>query len=106
MNYTWKENYPQLSAEVAEDRKFDVYMGIDVFGRGSFGGGQSTVNAALDLLKRHNLSAAMFAPGWVYETAQPPNFHTAQNKWWSLVGKSWGIVGYKLGLLLAINWDC
>ncbi|EOA29966.1 hypothetical protein CARUB_v10013078mg [Capsella rubella] len=92
MNYTWKESYPELSAEVAGDRKFDVYMGIDVFGRGSFGGGQWTVNAALDLLKRHNLSAAMFAPGWVYETAQPPNFHTAQNKWWSLVEKSWGIV--------------
>ncbi|ANM65635.1 Glycosyl hydrolase family 85 [Arabidopsis thaliana] len=92
MNYTWKESYPNLSAEVAGDRKFDVYMGIDVFGRGSFGGGQWTVNAALDLLKRNNVSAAIFAPGWVYETAQPPNFHTAQNKWWSLVEKSWGIV--------------
>ncbi|KFK38487.1 hypothetical protein AALP_AA3G119600 [Arabis alpina] len=92
MNYTWKEGYPKLSAEAAGDRKFDVYMGIDVFGRGSFGGGQWTVNAALDLLKRNNVSAAIFAPGWVYETAQPPNFHTAQNKWWSLVEKSWGIV--------------
>ncbi|KAF8106576.1 hypothetical protein N665_0137s0028 [Sinapis alba] len=92
MNYTWKEGYPKLSAEVAGDRKYDVYMGIDVFGRGSFGGGQWTVNTALDLLKRNNVSAAIFAPGWVYETAQPPNFHTAQNKWWSLVEKSWGIV--------------
>ncbi|CAN8259781.1 unnamed protein product [Cochlearia groenlandica] len=92
MNYTWKESYPKLSAEAAGDRKFDVYMGIDVFGRGSFGGGQWTVNIALDLLKRNNVSAAIFAPGWVYETAQPPNFHTAQNKWWSLVEKSWGIV--------------
>ncbi|CAN6992004.1 unnamed protein product [Brassica rapa subsp. trilocularis] len=92
MNYTWKESYPKLSAEVAGDRKYDVYMGIDVFGRGSFGGGQWTVDTALDLLKRHNVSAAIFAPGWVYETAQPPNFHTAQNKWWSLVEKSWGIV--------------
>uniref|UniRef100_A0A1J3CL91 mannosyl-glycoprotein endo-beta-N-acetylglucosaminidase n=1 Tax=Noccaea caerulescens TaxID=107243 RepID=A0A1J3CL91_NOCCA len=92
INYTWKESYPKLSAEVAGDRKFDVYMGIDVFGRGSFGGGQWTVNAALDLLKTNNVSAAIFAPGWVYETAQPPNFHTAQNKWWSLVEKSWGIV--------------
>ncbi|CAN6926444.1 hypothetical protein Bca4012_091053 [Brassica carinata] len=92
MNYTWKESYPKLSAEVAGDRKYDVYMGIDVFGRGSFGGGQWTVNTALDLLKRNNVSAAIFAPGWVYETAQPPNFHTAQNKWWSLVEKSWGIV--------------
>ncbi|KAL0719671.1 hypothetical protein Bca4012_068995 [Brassica carinata] len=91
MNYTWKESYPKRSAEVAGDRKYDVYMGIDVFGRGSFGGGQWTVNTALDLLKRNNVSAAIFAPGWVYETAQPPDFHTAQNKWWSLVEKSWGI---------------
>ncbi|KAG2304615.1 hypothetical protein Bca52824_033266 [Brassica carinata] len=45
-------------------------MGIDVFGRGSFGGGQWTVNTALDLLKRNNVSAAVLAPGWVYETAK------------------------------------
>ncbi|CAN6856026.1 unnamed protein product [Brassica oleracea] len=88
----FQESYPNLSAEVAGDRKYDVYMGIDVFGRGSFGGGQWTVDTSLDLLKRNNVSAAIFAPGWVYETAQPPNFHTAQNKWWSLVEKSWGIV--------------
>ncbi|CDY36293.1 BnaA01g31250D [Brassica napus] len=88
----FQESYPKLSAEVAGDRKYDVYMGIDVFGRGSFGGGQWTVDTALDLLKRNNVSAAIFAPGWVYETAQPPNFHTAQNKWWSLVEKSWGVV--------------
>jgi mannosyl-glycoprotein endo-beta-N-acetylglucosaminidase len=28
---------------VAGDRKFDVYMGIDVFGRKTFGGGQWNV---------------------------------------------------------------
>lgn len=33
-------NYPKLSADVAGSRKFDVYMGIDVFGRGTYGGGQ------------------------------------------------------------------
>ncbi|KAG2323243.1 hypothetical protein Bca52824_016456 [Brassica carinata] len=59
----WMESYPNLSAEVAVDRKYDVYMRIDVFGRGSFGGGQWTVNTALDLLKRNNVSAAIFAPG-------------------------------------------
>lgn len=36
-------NYPKLSADVAGSRKFDVYMGIDVFGRGTYGGGQWTV---------------------------------------------------------------
>lgn len=38
-----QENFPKLSADVAGDRKFDVYMGIDVFGRGTYGGGQWTV---------------------------------------------------------------
>lgn len=37
-------NYPKLSADFAGSRKFDVYMGIDVFGRGTYGGGQWTVS--------------------------------------------------------------
>ncbi|KAK6145556.1 hypothetical protein DH2020_022376 [Rehmannia glutinosa] len=36
----WLENFPKLSADVAGDRKYDVYMGIDVFGRGTYGGGE------------------------------------------------------------------
>lgn len=38
-----QKDYPKSSADVAGDRKFDVYMGIDVFGRGTYGGGQWTV---------------------------------------------------------------
>lgn len=41
--FTVQVNYPKLSAAVAGNRKFDVYMGIDVFGRGTYGGGQWTV---------------------------------------------------------------
>lgn len=41
--FTMQEDYPKLSAVVAGDRKFDVYMGIDVFGRGTYGGGQWNV---------------------------------------------------------------
>jgi mannosyl-glycoprotein endo-beta-N-acetylglucosaminidase len=32
-----QEKDPQDSAAVAGDRKYDVYMGIDVFGRNTFG---------------------------------------------------------------------
>ncbi|CAL1374794.1 unnamed protein product [Linum trigynum] len=92
INYTWKKDYPKLSAEVAGDRKFDVYMGIDVFGRNTYGGGQWTTNVALDVIKNDNVSAAIFAPGWVYETKQPPDFRTAQDRWWDLVENSWGAV--------------
>ncbi|KAK7311190.1 hypothetical protein RJT34_09162 [Clitoria ternatea] len=91
VNYTWKEDYPRLSAAVAGDRKFDVYMGIDVFGRNTYGGGQWNANVALDVLRNNDISAAIFAPGWVYETKQPPDFVTAQNSWWDLVDKSWGV---------------
>ncbi|XP_012086781.1 cytosolic endo-beta-N-acetylglucosaminidase 1 isoform X1 [Jatropha curcas] len=91
VNYTWKRKYPKLSAAVSGDRKFDIYMGIDVFGRNTYGGGQWNTNVALELLKEDNVSAAIFAPGWVYETKQPPDFRTAQNCWWGLVEKAWGI---------------
>ncbi|KAJ4720129.1 Cytosolic endo-beta-N-acetylglucosaminidase [Melia azedarach] len=106
VNYTWKADYPKLSAAVAGDRKYDVYMGIDVFGRGTFGGGQWNINVALDVLKEDDVSAAIFAPGWVYETKQPPNFQTAQNHWWSLIEKSWGgLQNYPKVLPFYSNFD-
>ncbi|KAE9464161.1 hypothetical protein C3L33_03931, partial [Rhododendron williamsianum] len=37
-------------------------------------------NVALDVIKSGNVSAALFAPGWIYETKQPPDFATAQNR--------------------------
>ncbi|KAM7270374.1 hypothetical protein ACFE04_029588 [Oxalis oulophora] len=93
VNYTWQEDSPKLSAAVAGDRKFDVYMGIDT-------------DVALDVLKKDNVSAAIFAPGWVYETQQPPDFQTAQNRWWSLVEKSWGrLHNYPLELPFYSNFD-
>ncbi|CAA7392864.1 unnamed protein product [Spirodela intermedia] len=90
INYTWAEDYPKLSIAFAGDRKFDVYMGIDIFGRNTYGGGKWDTNVALDLLKKVDISTAIFAPGWVYETNQEPDFQTAQNRWWELVEKSWG----------------
>ncbi|KAF3433352.1 hypothetical protein FNV43_RR24454 [Rhamnella rubrinervis] len=106
INYTWRANYPSRSAAVAGDRKFDVYMGIDVFGRNTYGGGQWNTNVALDLLKKDAVSAAIFAPGWVYETKQPPDFQTAQNRWWALVEKSWGITqNYPKVLPFYSNFD-
>ncbi|KAJ6987366.1 hypothetical protein NC653_020579 [Populus alba x Populus x berolinensis] len=42
-----QSNYPDLSAAVAGNRKFDVYMGMDVFGRKTFGGGQWNVGTLI-----------------------------------------------------------
>lgn len=38
-------------------------------------------NVALDVIKKDYVSAALFAPGWVYETKQPPDFQSAQNRY-------------------------
>lgn len=38
LNYTWTPKHIQKSVEFAKDRKYDVYTGIDVFGRGCKGG--------------------------------------------------------------------
>ncbi|KAK4743173.1 hypothetical protein SAY87_001174 [Trapa incisa] len=105
-NYNWKENYPKMSAAVAGDRKYDVYMGIDVFGRNTYGGGEWKTNVALDVLKEGSVSAAIYAPGWVYEKDQPPDFETAQNRWWGLVEDSWGAVqSYPKALPFYSNFD-
>ncbi|KAJ4786110.1 Cytosolic endo-beta-N-acetylglucosaminidase [Rhynchospora pubera] len=106
VNYTWKKEYPKKSIEIAGERKHDVYMGIDVFGRNTYGGGKWNTNMALDLLKKESVSAAMFAPGWVYETEQGPDFQTAQNRWWGLVEKSWGVLqSYPKQLPFYSNFD-
>lgn len=46
-----QENFPKESAIVAGERKFDVYMGVDVFGRNSYGGGQWKVQSNTSLLQ-------------------------------------------------------
>ncbi len=47
VNYHWNEQTPGGAAAVAGDRKHDVYMGEDVFGRGTYGGGGMGCDAAL-----------------------------------------------------------
>ena len=39
LNYTWNENKLAASVQNAGARKYDVYVGVDVFGRNCFGGG-------------------------------------------------------------------
>lgn len=50
----------------------DIYVGVDVFGRGCYGGGGFSCNEALQQIvvqrKSRQLSIAIFAPGWTHET--------------------------------------
>lgn len=40
LNYCWKEESLIRSIELAGDRCYDVFVGIDIFGRNMLGGGE------------------------------------------------------------------
>lgn len=48
-------------------KRYDVYMGIDTFGRGTWGGGGFDVDKALGKIRRAGVSAALFAPSWTMQ---------------------------------------
>ncbi|CAN0505755.1 unnamed protein product, partial [Ectocarpus sp. 12 AP-2014] len=66
-NYAWEADYPSACALEAQARRYDVYMGIDTFGRGTWGGGGFDVDKALGKIRRAGVSAALFAPAWTME---------------------------------------
>ncbi len=47
LNYTWNEAKLKGSVQNAGERKNDVYVGVDVFGRNCFGGGGWNTNKVL-----------------------------------------------------------
>ena len=99
INYTWKENSLLQTKNVMGtfDRSADVFYGVDVFGRGTLGGGGYNCRVALNCLFKEvqplckesdiscahvdnnvdektslSFSAALFAPGWLLETQCTP----------------------------------
>lgn len=70
VNYTWGESHTCVPPELFcanNKKKSDVYFGIDVFGRGSYGGGRWNCDFAYSRLLELGFSVALFAPGWVLE---------------------------------------
>ncbi|KAI9353768.1 glycoside hydrolase [Obelidium mucronatum] len=82
VNYTWKQSYPEETAKLVSsasgvDRRKDVFFGIDVWGRNTFGGGGFNVHKALREITKHGLSTALFAQAWTYEFLGPSQFNKA-----------------------------
>nr|XP_020463999.1 cytosolic endo-beta-N-acetylglucosaminidase [Monopterus albus]XP_020464000.1 cytosolic endo-beta-N-acetylglucosaminidase [Monopterus albus] len=87
-NYNWTEQNLEVMREYsgAQGRQADIYIGVDVFARGDVVGGKFETNKALELIRKHNFSAAIFAPGWVYEThSDKTEFRKNQDKFWALL---------------------
>lgn len=79
-NLEWMETYSAV-----QGRQADVYVGVDVFARGEVVGGMYDTNKALEIIRKHNFSTAIFAPGWVYETQERTEFRHNQDKFWALL---------------------
>lgn len=99
-NYNWTEqNLEWMNGEWTKEdwmkdhnrdqgRQADVYVGVDVFARGQVVGGMFETNKALELIRKHNFSVAIFAPGWVYESHDDKTeFRKNQDKFWALLSK-------------------
>ncbi|CAG5898917.1 unnamed protein product [Menidia menidia] len=90
-NYNWTEENLEWMKDYqgAQGRQADIYVGVDVFARGKVVGGMLETNKALEVIRRHNFSAAIFAPGWVYETSSDKSqFCQSQDKFWALLSDS------------------
>ncbi|RWS08545.1 cytosolic endo-beta-N-acetylglucosaminidase-like protein [Dinothrombium tinctorium] len=85
LNYCWKDEHLQRSLDFSKqkNRQYDVFVGVDVFGRGCYGGGGMNTNLAINKINQFDLSLAIFAFGWVHETLGKENFHENQQKFWS-----------------------
>ncbi|XP_055610935.1 cytosolic endo-beta-N-acetylglucosaminidase isoform X2 [Uranotaenia lowii] len=72
LNYTWNrqllERTENFIANYFPQRKLDVYVGIDVFGRGQKA--KLDTNQTLGIVMEHKFSVAIFAPGWTFESLE------------------------------------
>ncbi|KAL2101498.1 hypothetical protein ACEWY4_003259 [Coilia grayii] len=86
-NYNWTEQSLEhmKTLSFAQERQVDIFVGVDVFARSDVVGGKFETNKALDLLRKHGFSAAIFAPGWVYECNDKQDFRNNQDKFWGLL---------------------
>ncbi|KAH9498897.1 hypothetical protein Btru_004974 [Bulinus truncatus] len=66
-------------------RQFDVYVGIDAFGRGTPGGGGFNCKEALKMIQEQGLSCALFAPAWTYEKHCKELFDSNEIMFWGLL---------------------
>ncbi|XP_050424931.1 cytosolic endo-beta-N-acetylglucosaminidase [Adelges cooleyi] len=81
LNYNWKEEDLIKSVINAGSRIVDVYVGVDVFGRNCLGGLEC--NKSLKIIRKYDLSVAIFAPGWTYETLiDKKQFTETENAFW------------------------
>uniref|UniRef100_A0A6A7FVT6 Cytosolic endo-beta-N-acetylglucosaminidase-like n=1 Tax=Hirondellea gigas TaxID=1518452 RepID=A0A6A7FVT6_9CRUS len=85
------ENWHVKSYELSKFNKIfsgeekKIYVGVDVFGRNFYGGGGFNTKEAMEVIREQGLSAAIFAPGWCYETLGCEGFTENNCTFWGLL---------------------
>ncbi|KZV69070.1 glycoside hydrolase family 85 protein [Peniophora sp. CONT] len=101
-NYTWHQSYPAQQAayfttlapttlaspHTPPKSLLDIYAGIDVYGRGSHGGGGFGSYRALEHIVPAGLSTALFGQGWTWESTQDDEGFTWE-RWWDYERALW-----------------
>nr|XP_034830767.1 uncharacterized protein LOC117987812 [Maniola hyperantus] len=80
-NYSWSEKDIETSVAHAGDRLADLYIGIDVWGRNFYGGGQFNTQQAIKMAYNYGCSLAIFAQAWTHEamSEEPENINSVVN---------------------------
>ncbi|KAF7776476.1 CAZyme family GH85 [Agaricus bisporus var. burnettii] len=102
-NYSWSPSFTDISVQyynsldsqligLASDSRSktlqDVLMGIDVWGRGSYGGGGFGCYKSLNHITPAHLSTALFAQAWTWETRENESDFT-WDLWWNYERDLW-----------------
>ncbi|VDI37378.1 mannosyl-glycoprotein endo-beta-N-acetylglucosaminidase [Mytilus galloprovincialis] len=101
LNYNWNSEklLSSMALATSKDRPRDVYVGLDVFGRGCLGGGGFNSIEALTAIRKYNMSVAIFAFGWVYECCDVDNYIDNENRFWDLLSDLCPTTVWTKGLL-------
>lgn len=75
--------HPKPACDVAQ-----VWMGVDVYGRGTWGGGQMNSGAAVARARSAGTSAALFAAGWAWYEGEPASRDDRNWQFWRRIHES------------------
>jgi hypothetical protein len=107
VNYTYKEENILATRMNSAERSKDVYVGVDVFGRNQLGGGGFNCNIAFEIIEKHNLNIALFAPGWLYECHEKEKFIENSEHFWQLLKNFvWKRCTHSIPLVTTFSHGC
>ncbi|XP_024222580.2 cytosolic endo-beta-N-acetylglucosaminidase isoform X1 [Bombus impatiens] len=86
LNYNWTKSKLENSVALAKNHNrdiHDIYVGLDIWGRGCPGGGGFNSTYALQKIRHEGLSVAIFGPGWTHEFFGFQTFQEIEDLFWA-----------------------